>query len=195
KGVMITHAGLCNYLSWAIEAYHVGAGLGSPLHSSIAFDLSVTALFPALLTGGAVDLLPEQQGVEALSAALLSHTKYSLVKISPAHLELLSQLIPFQSAAGRTLAFVIGGENLLAGSLNYWRDASPETALINEYGPTETVVGCCVYHVSEGAPRTGSVPIGRPIANTQLYILDPLLRPVPIGIAGELYIGGVGVAR
>src|SRR5207253_2455391 len=67
--------------------------------------------------------------------------------------------------------------------------------LINEYGPTETVVGCCVYEVPVAGPILRNVPIGRPIANTRLYILDSYLQPVPIGVAGELYIAGAGVAR
>ena len=83
----------------------------------------------------------------------------------------------------------------MAESLHLWRDFAPGTRLINEYGPTETVVGCCVYEVREDDPRHGSVPIGRPIANTQLYILDPNMNPVPPGVMGELYIGGAGVAR
>ena len=94
-----------------------------------------------------------------------------------------------------TKAFVIGGENLVAESLQLWRDFAPDTRLFNEYGPTETVVGCCVYEVKAGDPSSGSVPIGRPIANTQVYILDPSLQPVPPGFTGELYIGGAGVAR
>src|SRR5262249_51138724 len=72
---------------------------------------------------------------------------------------------------------------------------APEIRLINEYGPTEAVVGCCVYEVQPNDPSTGSVPIGRPIANTQLYVLDDDLKPAAPGIAGELYIGGIGVAR
>jgi non-ribosomal peptide synthetase component F len=119
----------------------------------------------------------------------------SLVKITPAHLELLSQQIKPDEAAGRTKVFVIGGENLLAETLYLWRDFAPGTRLINEYGPTETVVGCCVYEVRGDDPRRGSVPIGRPIANTQLYVLDPDMNPVPVGVMGELYIGGAGVAR
>ena len=67
--------------------------------------------------------------------------------------------------------------------------------MINEYGPTETVVGCCVYEVKADDPRHGFVPIGRPIANTQLYVLDAQMNPVPPGVMGELYIGGAGVAR
>src|SRR4029077_14913946 len=67
--------------------------------------------------------------------------------------------------------------------------------LINEYGPTETVVGCCVYEVKEQEVFGGAVPIGRPIDNTRLYILDPGLEAVPVGIPGELYIGGAGLGR
>ena len=76
-----------------------------------------------------------------------------------------------------------------------WREFAPATRLINEYGPTETVVGCCVYEVQPGDPASGTVPIGRPIANTQLYVLDSDLQPVALGETGELYIGGAGVAR
>ena len=65
-----------------------------------------------------------------------------------------------------TKAFVIGGENLVAESLRLWRDFAPDTRLINEYGPTETVVGCCVYEVKAGDPCNGSVPIGRPTSRT-----------------------------
>jgi thioesterase domain-containing protein len=130
-----------------------------------------------------------------LSADLLTQKNYSLVKITPAHLELLSRLVPKQEAAGRTRALVIGGENLAADSIAFWQQAAPETVLVNEYGPTETVVGCCVYQVPQARHQTGSIPIGRPIANTQLYILDRRQHPVPLGVPGELYIGGAGLAR
>ncbi|HEY3580725.1 MAG TPA: non-ribosomal peptide synthetase, partial [Pyrinomonadaceae bacterium] len=77
-----------------------------------------------------------------------------------------------------------------------WRRKLPQTRFINEYGPTETVVGCCVYEVNgETSNTAGAVPIGRPITNTQLYVLDAGFEPAPIGVAGELYIGGFGLAR
>ncbi len=195
KGVMILHSGLVNYLSWAKDKYAAGSGGAVPVHSSIAFDLTVTALYAPLVAGGRIEMLREDLGAQNLTAAMRRGEDRSLVKITPAHLALLSEQLGAQGVAGRTKLFVIGGENLTAESLLLWRDHAPETRLINEYGPTETVVGCCVHEVSATDPRTGNVPIGRPIANTQLYILDRHMNPLPPGIVGELYIGGAGVAR
>ena len=195
KGVMVLHSGLVNYLWWAVKAYLVQAGESVPVHTSISFDLTVTGMYAPLLAGGRIEILPEDAGGQNLVAALRNGKNCSLVKITPAHLALLNQQLRLEEAAGRTKLFVIGGENLLAESLNLWREFAPATRLINEYGPTETVVGCCVYEVRADDPSSGSVPIGRPIANTQLYILDRYMNPVPPGVAGELYIGGAGVAR
>ena len=195
KGALIVHRGLVNYLWWAIRAYGVEASGTVPVHSSISFDLTVTSLYPALLAGGQVELLPEDVGAQNLLASLRQAKNRSLVKITPAHLELLTQQVSADEARGVTRAFVIGGENLTAESLQFWREAAPATRLINEYGPTETVVGCCIHEVRPEDPQNGSVPIGRPIANTELYVLDESLQPVPLGAMGELYIGGVGVAR
>ena len=195
KGVMVLHGGLVNYLSWAVKTYSVQAGGSVPVHTSISFDLTVTGMYTPLLAGGRVEILSEDVGGQSLLKALRKGKDRSLVKITPAHLELLNQQISPEEAAGTTKVFVIGGENLVAESLLLWRKFAPAMRLINEYGPTETVVGCCTYEVKADDPASGSVPIGRPIANTQLYILDRYMNPVPIGVIGELYIGGAGVAR
>ena len=195
KGAMLIHRGVVNYLTWAIGAYRVAEGEGAPLHSSIGFDLTVTSLFTPLLTGKCVTLVPEGQGIEALAAALRAGENQSLVKITPAHLEVLSQQLTPAEAANRTRSFIIGGEALMGKSLTFFREHAPATRLINEYGPTETVVGCCVHEVAVGELVPGAVPIGRPIANTTLYVLDRRLQPVPTGVVGEVYIGGVQVGR
>ncbi len=195
KGAMILHRGLVNYLTWCQQAYPLDRGQGSPVQSSISFDLTVTSLFSPLLAGRRVLLLPEEPGAEALGAALQQEGDFSLVKITPAHLQLLGEQISPASAADRTRAFIIGGENLLADHIAFWQTHAPDTQYVNEYGPTETVVGCCVYWAAPGRHTAGVIPIGRPIINTRLYVLDAARQPVPIGVPGELYIGGVGVAR
>ncbi|MEM7795315.1 MAG: amino acid adenylation domain-containing protein, partial [Cyanobacteria bacterium P01_C01_bin.118] len=195
KGVMIPHRGLVNYLSWATQAYNVATGGGAPVHSSLGFDATITGLWAPLLVGKPVVLLSPQQEVEALCQTLQANQQYSLVKLTPAHLELLNQMLPPETLAHQTQALVIGGEALMGHQLTFWQTHAPKTRLINEYGPTETVVGCCVYETDETTDLTGAIPIGRPIANTQLYVLDAYQQQVPVGVTGELYIGGSGVAR
>ncbi|HBB87820.1 MAG TPA: hypothetical protein DC047_09415 [Blastocatellia bacterium] len=188
KGVMIHHRRLVNYLTWATETYEVAAGCGAPVHSSFSFDLTITSLFAPLMVGRTIFLIAD--GIENLVEALLARDNYSLVKITPAHLRALAELMPADQVRGRVRALVIGGEALHMESLAFWRTHAPLTRLINEYGPTETVVGCCVYEVTEDDPVSGPVPIGTPVANSQLYALDESLQPVARGATGELYIGG-----
>jgi amino acid adenylation domain-containing protein len=195
KGVMVTRGGLLNYLRWAAAAFGAEREGGAPLHSSVGFDLTVTSLFVPWLTGRAVAVVPEDEGLEGLAAALQEGGPWSFVKLTPAHLDILNDLIAVEAMAGRVGAVVIGGEALTAERVARWRRELPGTRLINEYGPTETVVGCCIYELPPAAELAGAVPIGRPIANTRLYLLDRRLQPVPGGIVGELYVGGAGVAR
>ncbi len=195
KGTLVHHGGLANYLDWCAANYRVEEGAGSVLHSSLGFDLTVTSLFPALAAGRTVFLAPAEDRGDRLGEVLAGLADLSLVKITPAHLGVLGETMAAGEAAGRTRLFVIGGEALRWESLRFWRTHAPGTRLVNEYGPTETVVGCAVYEVRADDPAEGAVPIGRPIDNSRLYVLDEALRPVPAGIPGELYIGGAGVAR
>ncbi len=195
KGVMVEHRGVVNYLSWCIPAYGLEAGRGAPVHSSISFDLTVTSLLAPLAAGSKVVLAPESLGAEALANTLKAHDDFALVKLTPSHLDLLTQQIPPASASGRTRRFVVGGEALHGASLEFWAKHAPDTLIINEYGPTETVVGCCVYEATAADISSTDVPIGFAIANTRLYVLDRGLQLLPPGVAGELYIGGAGVAR
>jgi len=192
KGAMILHRGLVNYLRWCTEAYDVVAGIGAPVHSSISFDLTVTSLWAPLVAGRTAFLVPED-GIEALARVLRSERNFSLVKCTPAHLDALRLELAGDDVAQMCRLFVIGGEALLGESLAWWQQRAPETVYVNEYGPTETVVGCAVEFVGGGDRITGAVPIGRPIAATMLHVLDRNQQPLPVGIAGELFIGGAGV--
>ncbi|HEX8118111.1 MAG TPA: amino acid adenylation domain-containing protein, partial [Pyrinomonadaceae bacterium] len=197
KGVCVEHRGLVNYLSWCLTRYPVGSGSGAPLHSGVAFDLSVTTLYAPLLCGRAVRLLPVGEELTGLAEVWRRHASepLSFVKLTPAHLRLLAaQLGPEGASPAGALSLIVGGENLPEEEVEFWRRHAPGVALYNEYGPTEAVVGCCVHEASE-ASGGSSVPVGRAAANTRLYVLDVLGEPAPVGAAGELYIGGVCVAR
>ncbi|HXU45318.1 MAG TPA: amino acid adenylation domain-containing protein [Thermoanaerobaculia bacterium] len=199
KGVMVPHRGLVNYLAWAVRAYDVASGSGAPVHSPLGFDLTVTSLLAPLLAGRTAVLLSEQRGVEELAGLLRTAGDLSLIKLTPAHLGLLAGGLGQSDLAGRAGALVLGGEQLLGESLAGWRERAPGTRLINEYGPTETVVGCITYELPRpepGAPApSGPVPIGKPIANVEAYLLDAQGIPVPAGVPGEILIGGAGLAR
>ena len=192
KGTMIHHRGLVNYLTWATKKYEVEQSKGSLVYSSLSFDLTVTGLFAPLLSGRSVTLANEDK--DALIKAL-SKGGFSFVKLTPAHLELLAQWLPPEVAAKATARLIVGGEALYGESLNYWRQHAPNTRIINEYGPTETVVGCSIFELAARDAAPGAIPIGRPIANVNLYVLDTHRQPVAVGVSGELYIGGDGLAR
>lgn len=195
KGAMISHAALMNYLSFAAATYDVGGGAGAPVTTSLCFDATITSLLTPLIAGTAVHVAGEEDDISALRALLNVSRPYSLLKVTPAHLELMREMYAAHELATQARVVVIGGEALKASTIAHWREHAPKVRLINEYGPTETVVGCSIHEVTPRSAHSGAIPIGRPIWNTQLYVLDPYLEPVPIGVAGELYIAGAGVAR
>ncbi len=194
KGVAIPHGGLVQYLTWAVAAYGSGSGQGSPVHSSLSFDLTVTSLFVPLLAGEAAVLGPDT-GVEALGAVLRSSGPFGFVKLTPGHLSLLLAQLTAGEAAAATGRFVVGGESLPGEVLVRWSEVAPEAEVTNEYGPTETTVGCCIHTLKAREATAGGVPIGRPAPGTVVYVLDGRMSPCPAGVPGELYVGGGQLAR
>ncbi|MEW5354805.1 amino acid adenylation domain-containing protein [Streptomyces sp. 16-176A] len=195
KGVMVTHRNVVNYVRWSARTY-LGTGDGTALYSSVAFDLPVTSLFPALLTGAAVTLTPDDRtpGLDAL-VELLSRDSFDLLKLTPTHLGPLGRELPAAALRTATPHLVLGGEQLTGAMLEPWRRHAPDTVAFNEYGPTETTVGCATHALAVRELDQGPMAIGVPIDNTTLYVLDAELEPVLPGAVGELYIGGVQVAR
>lgn len=191
KGVVIPHRGLTNYLLWAEHAYMPDGGT-APVVGSIGFDATITSLFVPLMAGGQVDLLPEGEELTALADALRRGSNYRFIKITPAHLDVLNRLLTDAPDAYGTQRLILGGEAISPRALDRWT-RNGRLHIVNEYGPTETVVGCCAHDFSE--PPEHTVPIGRPISGTRLYVLDDHLQLTPVGVAGELYIGGAGLAR
>jgi amino acid adenylation domain-containing protein len=194
KGAMLSQAAVAHYVRWSATAYAVHEGTGVPLHSSLAVDLTVTSLLTPLVAGQRVIVVPAGPTGAPLAALLQQPGDWSLVKLTPAHLEWLQHAVPTPVARVRLL--VVGGEALPAALVRAWKQQAPTTRVINEYGPTETVVGCSIYE-SDGAvaDAAGGVPIGQAIAGLQLLVLDRWLEPVARGTVGDLYIGGRGVGR
>jgi amino acid adenylation domain-containing protein len=194
KGVMVPHRGVVNHLSWAAAAFGVNEGSAAAVSSPLGFDLTVTSLLVPLVSGGRVELLPEERGVEALAGALRAGV-CNLFKLTPSHLAALAEVLAETDLSERSGLMVVGGEVLEGELVEWWRRRAPGLRVVNEYGPTETVVGCCTHLVKDGEPSAGPVPIGRPIANARLYLLDARQQPVPRWAPGDLYVGGPGVSR
>lgn len=195
KGAMLSHRQVANYLLWSADTYLSPGGSGAPVHSSLAFDLTVTSLFAPLLGGRRVIFLDESGAPgEALRASAEAHEDLDFVKLTPSHLRLLED----SSAPGRSPAWtrtlVVGGEDLREERLAPWR-ANRGLRLVNEYGPTETAVACAAHLADVPAGAVDRVPIGAPIHNVQLHVLDEQLVPVPMGARGELHVGGAGVCH
>ncbi|WP_274874679.1 non-ribosomal peptide synthetase, partial [Sinorhizobium meliloti] len=191
KGVMVEHRGMTNYLSWARESYAPISS--SVVSSSLAFDATVNSLFAPLVSGGHALLTKEGDEVEGIRSRV--GTPCGLVNVTPSHLDVLGQQLQSAGDASQVEVLVIGGEALSSSTVELWRQIQPAARMVNEYGPTEAVVGCAFHDIPADLSASTNVPIGRPIANTRLYVLDGHGQPVPFGAVGELYIGGAGVAR
>jgi non-ribosomal peptide synthase protein (TIGR01720 family) len=164
--------------------------------STISTDLGNTAVFPSLCSGGSLRIVPEEEAVSAEGLAeYFTRFPVDCLKIVPTHLSaLLSTSQPAQLLPSKCL--VLGGE-ACPSTLVQKIKSSSACAVFNHYGPTETTVGAITFEVTEGALNElpPQLPLGQPLPNTQIYILDKYFVPTPIGVAGEVYIGGSGVGR
>ncbi|WP_164834998.1 non-ribosomal peptide synthetase [Sinorhizobium meliloti] len=193
KAVMIPHRAVAAYIGWGRSHYAAAGGRGALMFGSAAFDLSVTSLFLPLLEGEPLILVPPAGEMQEL-ARLLPNARLRLLKLTPSHLRMLGAMVPIESIRIAADAVVLGGETLL------WEDIAPLLGpggplVVNEYGPTEATVGCCVFAIEHGMCAFGPVPIGRSIADATLYVVDRDLLPRPPGTVGEICIAGAGLAR
>src|SRR5205807_4352637 len=184
KGVVVVHRNVVNYLGWCLRSYATELGKGVPAHTSMGFDLTVTSLWVPLMRGERVVLIAEEGGVEGLRRALEEEPEFSLVKLTPSHLQMLSQGKGKGNLGKGPGVLVVGGESLSGAAVRGWRKEAENTRIFNEYGPTEATVGCCVYEAER--EWEGWVPIGKPIGNTQVYVLNGEMERVPVGVGGEL---------
>ncbi len=198
KGVCIEHRQVGNYVR-AMIARMGKKPCSFAMAQPLTVDASVTALFPPLATGGCVHVISREWSLDVeCMRELFAERKMQGLKIAPLHLATLHR------AAGEkknevmpTDLLVVGGEVSPWAWLQELQEMAPECAIFNQYGPTETAVAVLVYRLGEeGAERKyENAPLGRPLGNTQIYILNDDLQPAPAGVKGEIYIGGGNVGR
>jgi amino acid adenylation domain-containing protein/non-ribosomal peptide synthase protein (TIGR01720 family) len=196
KGVMIEHRGLVNYIWWANKVYTSVENEVFALYSSLAFDLTVTSIFTPLI-GGHQIYICEDDETDFIVDKILLEKKATIIKLTPAHLSLLLDRNPgVRYRESPVRCFIVGGEDLKTSlAADIQQSFGGRLEIYNEYGPTETVVGCMIHRYDSTRDQRNSVPIGIPADNVQIYLLDKYRKPVPAGVDGELYISGDGVAR
>ncbi|MEO3853265.1 MFS transporter [Acrocarpospora sp. B8E8] len=190
KGVAVQHRQVMNYLADVRERFGVGEGASFALLQSLAFDFGMTVFYLSLLTGGTLRLLPSRISGPEL-AEHMGGIDY--LKMTPSHLAALAaDVVDVRSLLPRRL-LILGGEG---SSWEWTRELARHGPVVNHYGPTEATVGVATYRISADEEPTGPItPIGRPLGHAKLFVLDRHGRPVPIGVAGELCIGGDRLAR
>jgi amino acid adenylation domain-containing protein/non-ribosomal peptide synthase protein (TIGR01720 family) len=188
KGVVVSHAGLASFAAAEAEHFRVGPGDRVLQFASPSFDASVLELCMSLPAGAALVVPPPGPLLGAELAEVLARHRVTHALIPPVALA----TVPAEAAVSGLAEFatlIVGGEACTAELVTRW---APGRRMINAYGPTESTV---VATWSQALTPGGLPPIGRPITNTRSYVLDAALRPVPVGVAGELYVAGAGLAR
>ena len=197
KGVMVEHRQITSYLSGILERLEPVPGAHYAIVSTFAADLGNTSLFPSLCAGGCLHVLSQDQASDPTAFGDYFYRKrIDYLKIVPSHLSaLMTATRPERMLPHERL--ILGGEASRWELAQSVHSLAPTCTIINHYGPTETTVGRLTYQVdpNHNGCYSATIPIGRPLSNTQIYLLDHDLNPVPIGVAGELFIGGDGVAR
>lgn len=196
KGVEVTQAGLIDYCRLSSELHYPGNG--SLVASAATFDLTVPGLYVPLINGGSVCLISEDNELADLAAALRNDSLGKrLIRLTPSHIRAVLPLLEGYTGL-QSHAFVIGGERFAPALAKDLQKVFPNAHIYNHYGPTETVVGAVCYDVTEHLSRNaviGNLPIGSPLPNTDVYVLDESGNLAPIGVPGELCIGGKRVAK
>ncbi|HSF43444.1 MAG TPA: amino acid adenylation domain-containing protein, partial [Thermoanaerobaculia bacterium] len=202
KGVVATHRGAANFVLGLAATLGLGAADRLLLFAPLSFDASVLQIFPPLASGAALVVHPNPRELTAADIVDLCDRHGVTVLDLPAALwrqwveEVAAARLPLPATLR---AFLTGGESVPVARLRTWAAlTSPTASFLSSYGPTEATVTATVWQTTSGeaaALQAAHVPIGRPLPNARVYVLDPKLQPVPRGVAGELFLGGSGLAR
>jgi amino acid adenylation domain-containing protein len=196
KSVAIEHGQLTAYVTAIVDTLGLTAGLRYGLVSTLAADLGHTALFPCLVTGGVLDVIPDALARDGARLAQYVETHpVDLMKVTPSQWSVLMLGAPDGAWAPRH-CLVLGGEASSTAWVRSIQAAHPNCAVWNHYGPTETTVGACAWQVPAGAASVGTtVPIGVPLPHATAYVIDVHGRLAATGVPGVLVVGGAGVGR
>ena len=199
RGVLLSHAGLVNHNLAAIDLFGLTSSDRMAQFASISFDIAIEEIFPTWIAGGAL-VIREEDASLAVGDFLrwVQERKVTALDLPTAYWhELVGELSESSLQLPESLRMVIvGGEKASSAALAAWHKlAGSRVRWVNTYGPTETSVIVTSFEPSDWENIPSILPIGRPIANTKIYILDPNLQPLPVGIAGDLYVSGPGLAR
>ena len=193
KGVLLSNKAVYNYLDWAKNHYSSEEKFIFPLFTSIGFDLTITATFLPLITGGELVVYKESNiGPDISLMEVLEDNLVNSIKLTPSHLALIQGN---DNSASHIKTMIVGGEDFktkIAAAVQ--QSFGTHLRIYNEYGPTEATVGCIVSQFNAQNHTNTSVPIGLPIAGSQAIILDDFMNQVPKGVIGSLYISGNGLA-
>ncbi|MDB9510448.1 amino acid adenylation domain-containing protein [Kamptonema animale CS-326] len=195
KGVITEHRQLLNYINAISEHLELATGSSFATVSTFAADLGNTAIFSALLTGGCLHVISQDRASDPNALAdYFSRHSIDYLKIVPSHLNALLTADRAENILPKK-GLILGGETLNWKLIEKVQAYRQNCKIINHYGPTETTIGVLTYAIDNNRYHLETVPLGRPLANTQIYILDEHLQPVPVGSPGQLLIGGKGLAR
>lgn len=196
KGVCCNHAGVVNLLADFQRRKPLALGDQCSLWTSINFDVSIYEIFSAFLSGGTLHIVPDDRRIDsnAFFDWLRVH-KISSAYIPPFMFADLSNWLNQEREKLYLQRLLVGVEPIQEQLLVSLIQRIPGLCIINGYGPTEATICATLYSVGSQLAQHRRTPIGRPIQRATVYLLDGFLRPVPIGVPGEVYIGGVGLAR
>lgn len=191
KAVCVSMINLMNYLFNLNLDTLSGRRFPAGMLSSVSFDGSLITMLSSLLRGDEINVYPDQLTVDnMLATAFAPDSPVRFTFLTPAHVALLQHL----SLDFSRMAFVtVGGELLKAEHVDILRKLNPDIEIVNIYGPTETTISCSIEPIS--GPQPPRIPIGKPDHNCRFYVLDKNRNMVPVGVSGELYVGGLGVAQ
>lgn len=196
KGVMVSHRAIANRLLWMQQELPLEASDRVLQKTAFSFDASIWEFFVPLLAGAQVEFArPGGQQESGYLAAVMAEREITILQVVPPMLEVLLEEKGWEQC--RSLRRVYCGGEKLSEELSerfFEQVGERQMELHNLYGPTEAAIDATHWECERESGR-GSVPIGRPLANVEVYVLGPELEPTPVGVAGELYIGGVGLAR